>query len=307
MVEVRFGVLRVLVDCLCAGIISFGVLCCIHYGTQLLGLYFVVLKILFGIVGVGVSIRCYSWLRRFALVAVKNAGIYAQCNEDCNSVADAFRGVAGCFGGTMKAFVFNKLVQEALSEVKDAMAGEADTLFNSLKETKLGSAPEKTLVKVFDYFDACILGYCYRKQNKEKSVAKCALEAFVLFVDNPAPPMGQVMTAITLEWIFKIAFWIVFTLACLKAFKFSLLNVLMCFAIGKGINFVLGDAIFEPFLMHSIVAAFSCKEWADDLEDSAGRVAGSIVSLKRMEEMLGGSSDSANSEGGEEDGGTEEV
>lgn len=311
MVEVRFGILRVLVDCLCAGIIFFGVLCCIHYGTQILGLYFVVLKILFGIVGIGISIRCYSWLRRFALGIIKSGSIYAQCNEDCNGVFDAFRGVVGCFDNTMKVFAFNKLVWESLSEIKDTIAvkgeeSQASTLFNSLKETKLGSVSERTLVKVFDYFDECILGYCYRKQNKEKGIARCALEAFVLFVNNPIVLVGQVMTVITLEWIFKIAFWIIFTLACLKAFKFSLLNVLMCFAIGKGVNFVLSDAIFEPFLMHSIIVAFSCEEWTDDLEDVVGQVADSIAPLRRMEEILDSSS-SADNEGGEENGGTEEV
>lgn len=308
MVEIKFGLLRVLVDVLCAVILFFGVLCTIHYGTQLAGLYFVSLRVLLGIAGTGLSIRCYSWLRRFASALIKSGSIYAQCNDDCDSVSGAFSGVISCLGSTVKVFAFNKLIREALSEIIEnitADGSQVPAFIASFRETKFGSLSEKIAVKAFDYIDECILGYCYRKQNKEKGVARCALEAFVLFVSNSAGIAGQVVTTVALEFICKAAFWVVFVLACLKTFKFSILNALMCFAFGKGISFVLDDAVFEPLLMHNIIAVFSSRVWTADLEDAAGDVAGSLAPLKRIQEMWGGQD--APVTGGEEDGSTEEV
>ena len=64
MTGIRFGILRVLIDSFCSVIIFFVcVLCCIHYGIEAAGVHFAVLKLLLGIVGIGLSVLCYGWLR----------------------------------------------------------------------------------------------------------------------------------------------------------------------------------------------------------------------------------------------------
>lgn len=277
-------------------------LCCIHYGIEAAGVQFVVLKLLLGIVGIGLSFLCYGWLRVSVLAFADGVSVWIQCNRECNGVIAAFRGMVSCFGGILQFFSLNALVMEALSDIRESVAdkgkaaevqGGQDSaaeafgdgipgILKPLKETQLGNIPEKTLTKSLNCIASCILGYCCKNKGEEKDAARCAAEAFALFVRSPAVLAGQVVTIIMLERICKIVEAVVFAFAAVRTFNFSLLNLVMCCAAGTGIYFVLSDAIIRPLLMYGVVTAFSCSTWTADLEETVNHLAEEIAPVKRL-------------------------
>lgn len=303
MTGVRFCILRILIDSFCAVIIFFVcVLCCIHYGIEAAGVHFAILKLLLGIVGIGLSILCYGWLRASVLAFADGVSVWIQCNSECHGVIAAFRGMVSCFGGILQFFSLNTLVREALSDIRESVAGKGKAeevqggqdsaaealgdgtpgILKPLKETQLGNIPEKTLTKSLDYVASCILGYCCKNKGEEKDAARCAAEAFALFVESPAVLAGQVITIITLERICRIVTGVVFAFAAVRTFNFSLLNVVMCCAAGTSIYFVLSDAIIRPLLMHGVVTTFSHSTWTADLEETVNQLAEEIAPVKRL-------------------------
>lgn len=279
MVEIRFRVLRGVIDIIFCIILFFGFMCGVHYGTQFIGLYFWYVKFLLGIVGAGLAVRVMGWLKSTLLFMVKNGSIYAECRKDCSTVTGAFSGVLSNFKETISITVFNKLIRESLDDIKGLFSGTGEDtegnmlegIFEELGKSRIAHVSGKVFEKAFDYADECILGYCFAQEDEEKSIITSALEAFVVFVRHSPEIFGKVITIITIELILKIVYWIAFILYCANTFYFgfndlgaSALNLVLCYCVGKLINFILEDAVFEPTLMHGVIAAFIKYEYEGD-------------------------------------------
>lgn len=285
--SIKFGIIRVLVDCLCAGVLFFGFIAGIHYGTQITGLYFWFMKMLLGFVGLAAVLFVIRWLRSSILFLVKNCGIYAQCRDDCHTVMGALTGITTQFKSTISIPVFNKIVREALGTVKESVLNRsADNpvvgVLEDLANTKIGKVSTAVAEKAFDYVDECILGYCYCHASKEKGIVRCSLEAFTLFVVNSVPIFGKVITVITIEGVLLAFYWVFFVLWAFRTFHFSVMNVMLCYVLGKVISFILVDAIFEPMLMYNIIDSFKKRAWDSQYESKIDELIGSIPALGKL-------------------------
>ena len=290
MVELKFTCLRVLMDIVFIVLMFFGFMCGIHYGTRLIGLYFWFIKFLLGIVGVGGVIFVMNFIKTPTLFFIKNASIYADSTGE-TSVLKAIAGSTKNFASSISVPVFNKLIREALNTLKKPVLEKAEDsplkeVIDVLSKSKLAMISSKIIDKAFDYVDECILGYCYTHASEEKSLPKCALEAFVLFTVNSVSVFKKVLSVLSIQFLIRIVYWIVFVLWCVQSIKFSLMNLLMCYIIGKLILFVIDDAIFEPMLMNSIVRQFAKFSYEDSMNDKVSALVESIPALSKLKSFI---------------------
>lgn len=282
MVEVRFRILRAVIDAVFCILLFFGFMCGIHYGTQIMGLYFWHVKFLLGIVGAGFTVRLTGWVKSTLLFIIKNGSIYAECREDCNTVMGAFSGVMSNFKDTVSITVFNRLIREGLKDIKDMVLeskgkeekGALDSIFENIGNSRIVKVSERIIVKAFDYVDECILGYCFAHEEDNQSIIKNALEAFLIFIKHSPEIFGKVITIISIEIVFRVIYWAVLVMYCTSTFYFGFedlgataLNLVLCYCVGKLISFILEDAVFEPSLMHGIISTFIKYDY--DGDDSA--------------------------------------
>lgn len=299
MIEVKFCILRFFIDAIFVGLLFFGFLCGIHYGTILTGLHFTFMKVGFGICGIGIMLYFIKWFRTVVAGMLKSCSIYASARE-CASLCGAFKGIVSCLGSTLAVPAFNRIIRDALQDIKDAMTDEASNpakeALAEVKESRLGKVSVLVVERAFDYVDECILGYCYKNVSENHGIAKCSVEAFTLFLVNSVEVMGKVFTVISLESLVRIAYWFFFIVFCLEHFHFTVLNVLMCYVIGKCLDFMLDDALFEPLLVHVIVNEFLKFSWDESFEKDGETYSSSIPALKRIIGMFNESA------GGDDDG-----
>lgn len=310
----KFSLIRVLIDCLCAVLIFLGFVAGIHYGTAITGLYFWFMKVLLGLIGITAVLVVIRWLRGTVLFILKNCSIYAQCRDDCHTVIGAFHGIASHFTATISIPVFNKLIRDSLGEIKQVVlekgegsstAGVLETIMNS----KVAKVSVNVVEKAFDYVDECILGYCYANVSAEKGIVRCSLEAFTLFVVNSVPIFGKVITVVTIETILRVGYWVAFIAWSIRTFQFSVMNLIMLYVLGKVLSFILTDAIFEPMLMYEIIASFKKRAWDSEYESKISELISAIPALGKLASYGNGDSSSEESVDGsnsEESTGSEE-
>lgn len=283
----KFSLIQVLLDCLCAVLIFLGFVAGIHYGTAITGLYFWFMKVLLGIIGITAVLAVLRWLRGTVLFVIKNCSIYAQCRDDCHTVMGAFHGIASHFKATISIPVFNKLIRDSLGEIKHFVlerseGSSAAEVLSTIMDSKIATVSARVVEKAFDYVDECILGYCYANVSEEKGIVRCSLEAFTLFVVNSVPIFGKVVTVVTIETVLRVGYWVAFLAWAIKTFQFSVMNLIMLYVLGKVISFILTDAIFEPLLMHEIIASFKKRAWNDQYESKINELIGAIPALGKL-------------------------
>jgi len=315
MAEMRFVLLRAAVDIFFATALFFGFMCGVHYGAQLIGLHFWFVKLLLGVVGIGIMVSLTGWLKVSLLFFVKNGSIYAQCRDDCNSVMGAFKGVLGFFGETISIVAFNRILRECLGSVSEGILNPAGDsrlsgLLGDLNQTKIAKVSVKVMQKAFDYVDECILGYCYQNASDGKEILQCAVEAFVLFIRHSPQIFGKVLTVISVEMVIKVFYWLLFIVVCKDIFYFgfgdlpvSLMNAVVCYCIGKILIFLLEDAVFEPLLMHGVINSFKGLEWNPDCGETESGLAEAIPAFNRLRVYCsGGDGNDKSGDGHTDDG-----
>lgn len=294
MIELRFTVLHLIVDCLFIVLAFYAFMCGVHYGSLYLDLYFWFIKLLLGISGIGIVLKLTVWIKSTLLFLIKNGRIYAQCCKECHSVLGAFGGISRCFKETITVTVFNKLIRQCLSEISEKIEefeeeSALTRLLSVLEQSKLYRVSKRVIIKAFDYADECILGYCYANADQENGMVECAVKAFIIFIKNSPKIFGKVVTIMTLEIFFKAAYWLCFILFCWNYVYFSifdisvsLLNIVVCYIIGKLVSFVLEDAVFEPMLMHGVIASFKETKWDGDFTVAAEELSAKIPAFKKL-------------------------
>lgn len=310
MVELKFTILRVLVDIVFVGVLFFGVLCGIHYGTHLLGMYFWFVKVMLGAVGMAAFIFISNALRPTITFFLKNASIYAQCTHS-NSILAGIKGMNQNFVGTISIAAFNKLIRSSTGVIKDFVLGDKEVpeILQEFSETKVMKVSKFIAIKAYDYVDECVLGYCYTHTSDDKKMPECAVEGFTLFVVHSGALFGKVLATISIQVMCKIFYWIVIVAIFFKTVKFSLLNVIMCYVIAKCLEFIIDDAIFEPVLMYSILSQFNKYEWNQEYSQKVDALAGCIPGINKLRSYYKGDeeideqreSDSGDSSGVEEE------
>jgi hypothetical protein len=254
-------------------------------------LYFWFVKVLLGVVGVGAMSFVIRWSKNSLAYVLKNASIYAQSTE-CNSILGAIAGMTKQFKSTISVPVFNKLIRDAIKTIQEKTSsssggeeGEVSGLpqfMQELTETKLFKSSKFIVEKAYDYVDECILGYCYSNVSEEKSIMRCAVEAFAIFFTHSLQICGKVLAVISIQFLCRIAYWIIYVAIAIKTFKFTIMNVILCYVIGKSIEFILNDAIFEPALMHSVIEQFKKYEWKNDYEAKIDEISEHIPAIQKL-------------------------
>lgn len=297
----KFSIIRLVANIIFCMLMFYGFLCGIHYGTELIGMYFLFVKVLLGILGVTAILFVTRGAEQSLLYLIKNASIYSQCKDV--GVVESFRGIFVEYKSTISVTVLNKLIRESLEYLQELIekqknpgegeqVGVLEGVLEELGNTELVKAGKFVLKRALDYVDECVLGYCYKNVSDEKSLTRCCLEGFTLFCVNCIPICKKMISVIMVQLLVKITYWVVFVMFCVKTFEFSVMNLILCYVIGKLLDFVLEDSLYEPALMLSIVKQFSEYEWKEDFEDKLNDLVGKIPAIGKIQSYCKGGASS---------------
>lgn len=320
MAEIKFILLQILTDSIFACLAFLGFLCGIHYGAELVGLYFWYVEFTLGIIGLSLVVAAITLIKPWITFLFKNGAIYASSSGSLG-VIESIAGVFKNFGSTAKVIIFNKLIRDVLANAQESLKGLAvspfDTIKNALSSrstnnmsnecsdsetaqvssdntvevedylkgianSPLGTLGKRVLKTALDYVDECILGYCYMNVSEEKGMLVCAAEAFTIFIKNGLKICEKLLAVIAIQSIVKIFCWIIFAAYCIHTFKFSFMNLLICFVIGYLVMFVLNDAILEPIVMYAVINQFNSYEWDESLNETMQGIANSNPAFQKI-------------------------
>lgn len=222
-----------------------------------------------GILGIAVCSWLYSVLKNSVLFLFKNAIIYTYADSECSSVLQACKGCLRSYKSMFAVPVFNKIIRGIIHKLagmleKSTSESALSKYLETLNDLFVFKCGKKMIIKTFDYFDECILAYCYK--HPDVSLCDGSIQAFAIFIRNLPKLLGIASSISILSLICNVLLWVCGYLLSFKFFGVSAFVVIVTYVVLCSIRFVLEDAVLRQVLMGSLISTFLQYDF-DETED----------------------------------------
>lgn len=285
MVRWKLTGLRILLDALAFFILYKAYFWGIEIGIELFGFDWWFVKILYGATIAAVIYYLFGYVKNSLFFMFKSATIWALCNhgEETSIFAVLGRVTVG-WKETFSIPLINEAVRGLFKNINEKITDEGETpeILKSLESSSGFKGLRGLAIKTFDYADECVLAWCY---SHEDCLLQECVTGVAVFIQNSVKLMAYLTPVILLQSIVRVVACVITIRVYLGVVGLSLTTIVPCYVVCLGVDFLLKDAILEPFLMDGVVRKYlECKN-TEGIENVVESLRG-VLDFSKLDALL---------------------
>lgn len=231
-------------------------------GVLITGLDFWFIRVVFGAFFAAGVYWYAGKLKDSIFFMLKSGTIWSECcKEDCG-VLEALKCVTCDWKETFSIPLINRAVRSVFKQVANKIGDETPEVLKPLESSSIYQTSKKLAKYTFDYADECTLAWCYK--NEDTLLSEC-ITGICLFIKHAGELMIYIAPVILLQTIVRIACAIGLGIAYLHFMPISIVTLVGLIIFLKASDFIISDALLEPFCMDGVIRKFiACVEKDDD-------------------------------------------
>lgn len=287
MLRYKFAGIRALMDVTIYFLLYLSYQYGVILGERIFGFDYWFIDFVYGAITAACANYLISLVKKYIFLIFKCGTIWSICNPEETSIIAVLQKVTCDWKETFSIPIINIAIRNVLNKFSDFIKDkniETPEFLKSIENSQLFNVSKKLLVKTFDYADECTLAWSY--SHDDPLLSEC-LTGLGVFIANSAKLVLYITPVIILQSIIRIICAMMSLWGAIQYLGISIDTIVPIYIIVLGVDFILYDAILEPFTMDSVVRKYmSYKDMSDEKINSAIESISSVVSLDELKSIL---------------------
>lgn len=276
MVRWKFAGLRLALDTIIFYLLYKSYFIGVEIGIKMFQFDYWFITPVYGSAAAAVVYLFIGFVKKTIFFFAKSGTIWSLCNPDkTDSVMSVLATITVDWKETFSIPAINAAVRTLLSKIHEKIKSDEETpeIFKSLESSSAFKGLKNLAVKTFDYADECVLAWSY---SHDDCLLQECLTGVAMFIKNAPKLIAYMAPVIILQTIIRGCVAAFFVVQYFHIFGFGLTTIVPCYIGVLGVDFVLYDALLEPFMMDGVIRKYLSFKNTDGIDELVEKIKAAV-------------------------------